>query len=110
MMTRVTKVIIRSAAPELVGFEPTKGNAPAVAAAEAHQGTGRETDPRIFHQVQPSEKAFATVRAKLAILGHELRRREHPSGLVLFEVGRHGQWRIYSTWGDVVSRLSALGG
>ena len=110
-MNSVAKVIIRTDCPDLLGsVEATKGNASAVAATEACEKNGRETDPRILHQVIPSEKAYATVGAKLAILGHELRRREHPSGLKLFEVGRHGQWRIYSHWHDVLARLSALGG
>ena len=94
----------------LASVEATKGNASTAATVEAHEVTGQQTDSRILHQVTPSEKAYATVGAKLAILGHELRRREHPSGLKLFEVGRCGQWRIYSSWHDVLARLSALGG
>jgi hypothetical protein len=112
-MTCVAKVIICSAdRQELLGsVKPTKGNAPAVAAAEAHQGTGRETDQRILHQVLPSEKAFATVRARLAFTGHTLIEKvHHGTGLRLWEVGRNGQARIYSHWYDVIARLSALGG
>ena len=100
-MTCVKVIISGTENREPIGFEPQKESASTAATVEAHE---------VLHQVTPSENAYATVGAKLAILGHELRRREHPSGLKLFEVGRCGQWRIYSSWHDVVSRLAQLGG
>lgn len=112
-MTSVSKVIICSAdRQELLGsVEPTKGNAPAVAADEAHQVTGADTALRILQQLRPSGKEFATVRARFAFTGHMLIERvHHGTGLRLWEVARCGQTRVYSHWHDVQARLISLGG
>ena len=55
-------------------------------------------------------KDFRTLQAQLAMCGYELRQRVYPGddGLVLFEVGRHGQWRVYSCWSDVAAFAASV--
>lgn len=100
----MTKIIILGADVEpLASVSGAMKNAPAVAAAEAskHKADQR-VDHRIMGQFIPSSKQFSTMRAQLALAGgYELRHRKHPDGLMLFEVGRHGGWRVFSMWSDV---------
>ncbi len=102
-MTSVCKVILVAAGLEPVPSVFAMKNAPAVAAVEASEHKAdQRVDHRIMGQFIPSSKQFSTMRAQLALAGgYELRHRKHPDGLMLFEVGRHGGWRVFSMWSDV---------
>ena len=104
-------IVIRDNQQPLGSVKTPNENAPTVAAAEAHEKTGRKTDTRILHQERPSEKEFSTVRARFAFSGHTLFEEVHRgTNIRLWSVSRWGQTRVFSCWPDVRSFLVRIGG
>lgn len=93
--------------------DPEKVEAPRVqleASGTEHQSPQKDPGVGILHDAQRQRKAFVTHQAKFARLGFELNSKQHPAGVTLFEVSRHGQTRIFSHWGDVGAFLTQLQG
>ena len=65
-------------------------------------------DGEIVQETQRQRKAFFTLQAQFARLGFELKSKQHPAGVTLFEVSRHGQTRVFSHFGDVGAYLTQL--
>jgi len=95
-----------------VGFDPVPGKDEAPRVQLEASGTERpckETfDAPIVQETQRQRKAFFTLQAQFARLGFELKSKQHPAGVTLFEVSRHGQTRVFSHFGDVGAYLTQL--
>lgn len=95
-----------------VGFDPDpeKGEAPSgELEASCTDKPCKETfDAAIVQETQRQRKAFVTMQAQFARLGFELKSKQHPAGVTLFEVSRHGQTRIFSHFNDVGAYLTQL--
>ena len=111
----MNKVIITKNGEPLnspVGFDPDpeKGEAPRVQLeASGTERPCKETfDAPIVQETQRQRKAFFTLQAQFARLGFELKSKQHPAGVTLFEVSRHGQTRVFSHFGDVGAYLTQL--
>lgn len=73
------------------------------------EGTEKATiDAPIVSDSQRQRKAFCTMQAQFARAGFELKSKQHPAGITLFEVSRHGQTRVFSGWHDVVAFLAQV--
>jgi hypothetical protein len=70
----------------------------------------KPSDGQIVSDSQRQRKAYVTMQAEFARVGFELKSKQHPAGVTLFEVSRHGQTRIFSHWGDVGAFLTQLQG
>lgn len=90
--------------------DPRKGEAPSgELGASGTKSTVKATiDVPIVSDSQRQRKAFVTLQAQFARLGFELKSRQHPAGVTLFEVSRHGQTRVFSHFGDVGAYLTQL--
>lgn len=97
-----------------VGFDPApqKANAPGKGAFTGTTGTQQTeaTSTGIVAQHRPSGKEFSTAQAQFARRGYELKSKQNSAGLTLFEVSRHGQARIFSSWHDVGAFLAQVQG
>lgn len=91
--------------------EPPKGEAPRVQLeASGTENKSPQKDPGvgILHDAQRQRKAFVTMQAEFARVGFELKSKQHPAGITLFEVSRHGQTRVFSAWHDVSAFLTQV--
>ena len=96
-----------------VGFDPDPRKdeaAPLEGAASGIEGNQpmKAFDAKIVTQRQPGDKEFSTTQAQFARRGHELKAKQHPAGITLFEVSRHGQTRVFSAWHDVGAFLTQV--
>ncbi len=114
-MSSVSKVLIVSKDLCLLsaaeGTPQKKSPTARTAGAEENVTVNDSSDKQIVvrHESLPG-KVFRTMQAQLALRGYELRQRVYPGddGVVLFEVGRHGQWRVYSCWSDVAAFAASV--
>lgn len=95
-----------------IGFHPDPQSeaAPLEGAASGIEGNQpmKAFDGQIVSDSQRQRKAFVTMQAQFARIGFELRSKQHPAGLTLFEVTRHGQTRVFSHWHDVSAFLAQV--
>ena len=94
-----------------VGFEPDPQSetGPVGGPVSGTEGTEKATiDKSIVAQFLPTAKSFSTLQAQFARVGYELKSKHHPAGLTLFEVSRHGQTSVFSSWHDVGAFLIQL--
>jgi hypothetical protein len=73
--------------------------------AHEHAGLAGQATPI------PDDKTFHTIAAKFALKGHALHRTTRADdGRVTFIATNWGQSRAFSTWHDVLSFLTQIGG
>ena len=90
--------------------DPRKGEAPSgeLEASGTERPCKETFDTPIVSDSQRQRKAFVTMQAQFARLGFELKSKQHPAGITLFEVSRHGQTRVFSAWHDVGAFLTQV--
>lgn len=97
-----------------VGFDPDPEKVEAPSGELEASGTDKPcketSDAPIVQETQRQRKVFVTMQAEFARVGFELKSKQHPAGVTLFEVSRHGQTRVFSHWGDVGAFLTQLQG